>query len=156
MSEYIPIDRSKEVLKMQEEIYKHGEDPRANYPNLFQDIIDFHKHYGLEGSAKPRPMISYNLQNARIIHMHEELHEYMKSVQKDDMLNALDALVDLVYVALGTAYFHGFDFNEAWRRVHEANMRKVRVDAAENSKRGTKFDVVKPEGWIGPDLEDLV
>ena len=144
MSEYISKERAKEFRRVHRE------------PDLFQDIINFHKHYGLKGRITPGQIMTYELKNARIIHMHEELHEYMKAVQKGDVLNALDALVDLVYVALGTAYFHGFDFNEAWRRVHEANMRKVRVDAAENSKRGTKFDVVKPKGWVGPDLEDLV
>ena len=65
----------------------------------------------------------------------------------------LDALVDLVYVALGTAYLHGFGpqkFNEAWRRVHEKNMEKIRAPSADHSKRGSAFDVIKPAGWTPP------
>jgi predicted HAD superfamily Cof-like phosphohydrolase len=69
---------------------------------------------------------------------------------------SLDGLVDLVYVAIGTAYMHGFDFQSAWDRVHEANMKKIRAPSAEASKRKSSFDVVKPEGWEPPTHTDLV
>jgi len=70
-------------------------------------------------------------------------------------VDQLDALVDLAYVVLGTAFMHGFDFNEAWRRVHAANMQKVRATSPDVSKRNSSLDVVKPEGWTPPDLSDL-
>jgi len=88
--------------------------------------------------------------------MNEEWQEYCDAHVVDDLEGMLDALVDLTYVVLGTAYLHGFDFNEAFRRVHEANMKKVRAEAKTDSKRGTAYDVVKPEGWTPPDLGDLV
>ena len=70
----------------------------------------------------------------------------------------LDALVDLTYVVLGTAYLQfGPDvFHEAWKRVQAANMAKVRAQSADESKRGSTFDVVKPAGWTPPDHHDLV
>ncbi len=67
-----------------------------------------------------------------------------------------DALIDLVYVALGTAYLHGFPFDLGWRRVHEANMKKVRATNAAQSARNSTHDVVKPPGWTAPTLDDLV
>lgn len=82
-----------------------------------------------------------------------------------DLEKALDGLVDLAYVLAGTALFHGFGnkhelgktiIGEAWQRVHNANMRKVRANHAGESKRGSAFDVVKPEGWQPPKLHDLV
>jgi predicted HAD superfamily Cof-like phosphohydrolase len=88
--------------------------------------------------------------------MDEELAEYAMCGVQDDIEGQLDALVDLVYVALGTAYMHGFDFNEAFKRVHEANMKKVRAVSMRDSKRGSIYDVVKPEDWTPPDLSDLV
>jgi predicted HAD superfamily Cof-like phosphohydrolase len=88
--------------------------------------------------------------------MTEELEEYYDAWNDSDMPGQLDALVDLVYVALGTAHMQGFDFNEAWRRVHDANMQKVRAQNADESKRGSALDVVKPEGWKPADLSDLV
>ena len=146
-------------------------------PDLFQDVIDFHKKFGLEYTGKPRKL-EEELSSFRQRFLEEELDEYQNAVANMDILvdectedgwtdadrqqfqksmeNALDALIDLVYVALGTAQMHGFNFNEGWRRVHGANMVKVRAEKAEDSKRGTTFDVVKPEGWTPPSHADLV
>lgn len=87
--------------------------------------------------------------------MFEELQEYCDASATNDLEGMLDALVDLTYVVLGTAYLHGFDFNEAFRRVHEANMKKIRAVSKHDSKRGTSYDVVKPAGWEPADLSDL-
>lgn len=148
-------------------------------PDMVKDIADFHKKFGLEYTGKPcLPELSVT--NFRIKFMYEEMREYTDSVmecreeveyQADDdgyreenirssLEKQLDALVDLVYVALGTAHLQGFDFNEAWRRVHEANMKKVRATSADESKqstgRGHSSDVIKPPGWQAPSHKDLV
>jgi len=124
-------------------------------PDLYKDIQQFHAKFGLEGPDSPF-LLPKELLEFRVKFMMEELNEYVEAHDKGDKAKALDALVDLVYVVLGTSYLHGFDFNEAWRRVHDANMQKVRAKRAEDSKRGSIFDVVKPEGWTAPDLSDLV
>lgn len=128
---------------------------QAKQPDMFEDVEEFHAKYGIAYYGPPNEM-SLLLQRTRIGHMLEELNEYTSSVMMDDLEGALDALVDLIYVALGTAHLHGFDFNEAWKRVHHANMQKVRAACPEDSKRGVDFDVVKPKGWEAPDLADLV
>jgi predicted HAD superfamily Cof-like phosphohydrolase len=88
--------------------------------------------------------------------------------QARSLVGALDALVDLQYVLTGNVRFHGFAvvrydpilsqtlpvFDSAWYRVHAANMRKVRSNGT--GKRGSTFDVVKPEGWVPPNLKDLL
>lgn len=143
---------------------------------LFADIAAFHEKFGLEYGGKPR-FLPEELATFRIGFMAEELGEYclddiaitegidvmFRELLQENAVpqtvpldKQLDALVDLVYVALGTAYLQGFNFNEAWRRVHEANMRKVRATRAEDSQRGSTSDVVKPVGWTAPDLSDLV
>lgn len=141
---------------------------------MFKDIKDFHEKYGLQYNDKPR-LLGDEMSEFRIKFMHEELAEYIDAVSKanamlstqsilpdakdsfnGEMAKALDALVDLAYVALGTAYLHGFDFQAAWDRVHAANMQKVRAEKAGDSKRGTSFDVIKPPGWVAPDHTDLV
>lgn len=45
----------------------------------------------------------------------------------------------------------GLPFNDVWDLVHRANMQKVRAKRAEESKRGSRFDVIKPPGWEAPD-----
>lgn len=137
---------------------------------LFADIAAFHEKFGLEYGG-PARTLPEELGKFRIGFMAEELGEYcmdeehikvvvdyIKTRPSQDVPldKQLDALVDLVYVALGTAYMQGFNFNEAWRRVHAANMKKVRAERAVDSARGSTYDVVKPPGWVAPDLSDLV
>jgi predicted HAD superfamily Cof-like phosphohydrolase len=45
----------------------------------------------------------------------------------------------------------GLPFDELWKQVHAANMRKVRAEVPSDSKRGSTFDVVKPPGWVSPE-----
>jgi predicted HAD superfamily Cof-like phosphohydrolase len=122
---------------------------------MYKDIKDFHEKFELKYEGKPRTL-PRELRNFRMDFLEEELSEYALAASQGNMIGQLDALVDLVYVALGTAYMHGFDFEEAWRRVHEANMKKVRAVTLKDSKRKSVYDVVKPEGWTPPDLSDLV
>lgn len=143
--------------------------------NPVKDIREFHEKFGLEYKGKSRVLVG-ELGEFRHKFMMEELVEYRAShiAAEQERLRApsardaanyayhlesqLDALVDLVYVALGTAYLHGWseEFEEAWRRVHAANMSKVRATRKEDSKRGSTFDVVKPPGWEPPSHIDLV
>ena len=93
--------------------------------------------------------------------LHDRIKEKARWVVKRNeggrnLHEQFDGLIDLVYVALGTAYHHGVDFDEGWRRVHEANMAKMLARSHEDSKRGYRFDVVKPKGWKPADLSDLV
>lgn len=68
----------------------------------------------------------------------------------------LDGIIDLLYVAIGTGLLHGFPLQEAWRRVHEANMKKEKVARRGDSTRHSLYDVKKPVGWEKPDHSDLV
>lgn len=123
--------------------------------DVFALIKEFHTKFKLEYAGKPRSL-PRDLGHFRMDFMEEELSEYAHAVGHQDLEKQLDALVDLVYVAVGTAYLQGFDFNEAFKRVHEANMKKVRAVDVKDSKRRSVYDVIKPEGWTPPDLSDLV
>lgn len=114
---------------------------------MWQDIKDFHEKFGLNYEGPPRDL-PLDLASFRLGFIFEELDELIVAETKADVL---DALVDLVYVIMGTSYLQGFDFQEAWNRVHAANMAKVRGPSA----RSEAFDVIKPEGWTAPDLSDL-
>jgi len=123
--------------------------------DAFDCVSRFHEKFGLEYSDAPRKLPK-PLETLKLKHLHEELVEYKEATEKERLVDQLDALVDLVYVALGTAYLHGFDFNEAFRRVHAANMKKTRAVSSKESKRGSRYDVVKPPNWKAPFLKDLV
>lgn len=124
-------------------------------PDLIADIKEFHTKFDLVYEGPPRTLPE-ELAEFRAHFLREEVIEYLEATDSASMIDQLDALVDIVYVALGTAYFHGFDFAEAWRRVHAANMTKVRAKDEGESKRNSSYDVVKPISWVAPDLSDLV
>tara|TARA_B100000929_G_scaffold280762_1_gene259083 strand:- start:241 stop:756 length:516 start_codon:yes stop_codon:yes gene_type:complete len=116
------------------------------------DIIDFSEKFGLTYRDYPRKL-SDEEKRFRIVCMFEEVQEYADAETMED---ELDALVDLIYFALGTCYRHGYCFESAWKRVHEANMKKERAQNKSESKRDFELDVIKPLGWEPPDLTDIV
>lgn len=133
-----------------------------------RDIAEFHHKFQLMYNDIPR-LLPDEISDFRIDFMREELDEYQLATSssqvrggKDvegithDLEKMLDAMVDLVYVALGTSYLHGFNFRTAWIRVHQANMKKKRAEHRGESSRNSTFDVVKPEGWVAPTHRDLV
>ena len=81
----------------------------------------------------------------------EEIFEYMCAKDRAD---ELDALIDLSIFALDTVFIMGIsaeNLEEALRRVVEANSKKE-VCTTDRCQ----YDLVKPEGWCPPNLEDLV
>jgi predicted HAD superfamily Cof-like phosphohydrolase len=123
---------------------------------MINDIKEFHEKFELTYEGKPTAL-PIEVARFRMNFMHEELEEYAVAVINKDLEGQLDALVDLVYVALGTAYLQGLPFQAAWDEVHACNMRKVKAGPnGEGSKRGSKHDVVKPLDWVGPDYSKIL
>ncbi|QOP64265.1 MazG-like nucleotide pyrophosphohydrolase [Microbacterium phage Quenya] len=120
----------------------------------FEDVQAFHGKYGL---TEDPGVGNDEWLDFREDFMDEELAEFKKARREGDRAGMFDALLDLVYVAMGTADGLRFPWQAGWDRVQAANMSKVRAarDGAD-SKRGTGFDVVKPPGWRAPDHSDLV
>ena len=86
--------------------------------------------------------------------LNEELDEFRLAWTAADRVKMFDALIDLVYVAHGTALMMGIKPDQ-WTRgfiaVHKANMAKVRAASLDDSKRKSLLDVIKPEGWVPPE-----
>jgi predicted HAD superfamily Cof-like phosphohydrolase len=117
-----------------------------------QDVHDFQDKFKLPQPSTPRELNEEDFR-FRYDFMVEELTEYIDARAEGNLEKQLDSLVDLVYVALGTALWHGFDFDAAWDRVHKANMEK---HAGLPTGRHGSLDVSKPPGWTAPVLADLV
>lgn len=68
----------------------------------------------------------------------------------------VDALIDLIVVAVGTLDAYDVDTNEAWNRVHEKNMQKnVGVKEGRPNPLGLP-DLVKGPEWTPPTHADNV
>ncbi len=120
----------------------------------FELVCDFHRKFGVPVRTTPQ-QLPKDEQEFRTGFMREELDEYERAVDDEDLTKQLDALVDLLYVIYGTLALHGFPADEAFELVHRANMQKQRATSTDESKektgRGHAFDVVKPEGWVSPE-----
>ena len=88
--------------------------------------------------------------------MREEFNEFMDAAGHEDLAGMADALVDLVYVAMGTAHMMGLPWETLWSEVQRANMQKERAVRVEQSKRGSTLDVIKPDGWTPPDIQGCI
>lgn len=125
--------------------------PTSNY----QDVFAFHEKFEVPLAAKPS-LLGDEAYNFRLGFMREELNEFVAAQYDNDIEQSLDALIDLVYVAYGTAQMMGVSpamWQEMWDAVQHANMTKVRASSAAESKRGTSLDVVKPIGWQSPSVK---
>lgn len=142
--------------------------PRMFAPSFFELVGDFHKKFGLPLHSRydftPDTLDQFTF-DFRLDFMREELEEFYEAYESDlphdqAVEKMADALVDLVYVALGTAHMMDIPFNELFAEVHRANMTKERALSPEHSKastgRGHHFDVVKPPGWQPPNLGKIL
>lgn len=182
--------------------------------NALFPIHDFHAKFGMAYTGSTRLLYGEML-DLRVKRLKEEADELKDATT---LLDACDALVDLLYIAGGTLYLQGpcpplmlskdfvkvhpedFDWDveldsdmrhlvlmvndlvntgkavettsllklwyfcnriaywtklpvpELFANVHAANMRKER-GCAKTSKYGNSYDIIKPEGWYGPDEE---
>lgn len=131
--------------------------------SYFELVGEFHEKFGfpvVDESSKPQLLNEENgkkdIAEFRRKFLQEELAEFIKAQDEDDIVGIADALVDLVYVALGTAHYYGLPFEELFDEVQRSNMEKIRVESETESKRGTTWDVRKPVGWRPPDLGYII
>lgn len=126
----------------------------------YDDVGDFHQKFDLPNTTHqdsgPREF-NEDLLGFRLKFLREEVDEFEEGFYEEDHAKMFDALLDLVYVAMGTSHLQGYPWQEGWYLVQQANMAKVRAQAdGSDSKRGSPFDVVKPPGWVPPDIENIL
>lgn len=124
----------------------------------YQDVLDFHTKYQVPLAAKPQ-LLTGDEYEFRIKFIKEEFQEFIKAHEENNLEDAIDALVDLVYVTYGAAQFMGIgteQWLEHWNEVQKRNMEKILVESADDSKRGYKFDLKKPLGWEAPNHGPII
>jgi len=120
---------------------------------IYTDILKLREHYGLKNN---NALYDTEWIDFRFKLLVEELNEFHSAFKSHDDEEALDALIDLIVVATGTAIGLDYDLIGGWNEVHKANMQKIRTASPDDSKRGNVLDLVKPEGWQSPDMRKYV
>lgn len=113
---------------------------------IFDDTREFLLKFDLIDNTET-PHITKHIQ-IRIDHLKEELEETINAVEAEDLTEVIDGLLDLIYIASGTLNMCGVNSQAHWDEIQRANISKER---GINKKRGHNVDVIKPEGWVGPD-----
>ena len=116
-----------------------------------QDVIEFNRD--LLGIEQRTPaMMSVEEHTHLTMALQEELQEFNDAVIEGDVVGAVDAIIDMMYFAVGGLWKLGLTYEQvvkSMRAVHEANMQKRKGKVA---KRYTgAADAVKPENWVSPE-----
>jgi predicted HAD superfamily Cof-like phosphohydrolase len=118
----------------------------------YGDVHLFHRKFDLPHPKVPT-LLDEDTKDHRYNFMQEELEEFDKACASGDLALAADALIDLVYVVMGTGVMMGLPWQALWDEVQRANLQKVR-DLAQDTEyhRG----LIKPPGWRPPDIEGVL
>lgn len=89
-------------------------------------VKTFHEVFNHPIAENPR-MIDAKLAQRRVEFIISELQEYIKAIERKDLVEATDALADAQYFLDGTIIIHGLqnNFIDFQRIVHESNMSKI-------------------------------
>lgn len=98
----------------------------------------------------------FTLQYKRIDYLQEELDEFSEAVKEQDLVEIADAIVDQLYIVLGTAVLYGLgDKLEAlFDEVHRSNMTKLDENGQPVYNKHGK--VAKSALYQEPDLKSIL
>ncbi|MBQ7248647.1 MAG: HAD family hydrolase [Deltaproteobacteria bacterium] len=107
-------------------------------------VREFQSRFGHPVSDYPQEM-SHGRAIKRYDWMLEELNEFIAA---DEIVEQADAMIDLIYFALGTLVEMGIKPDNLFDIVQEANMAKLWPDGTPHYNSEGK--TAKPDGWEDP------
>ena len=123
--------------------------------SIFNDMRRMHDKYGVHAAIDK--MDKHTLEKFlwfRLSCIEEELTETQEALFNKDPAEIVDGLIDIIVFAAGTLDLFDVDGEEAWFQVLKANMTKeVGIKEGRPNPMGLP-DLMKPEGWKGPDHEE--
>ena len=87
--------------------------------------------------------------------INEESQELITAVEQGNRVETLDALLDLIVVTIGAIHSLGADGEGGWKEVMGTNFAKIDKETGKVRKR-EDGKVLKPAGWVAPDLKPFV
>lgn len=118
------------------------------------DVTAF--HLAMDVPVAARPVVpSPERTNLRISLLREEQWELFEAIRKENLVEIADGCADLIYVVIGTALEYGIPLAAVWDAVQASNMAKIDPATGKVRKRADG-KVLKPEGWMPPDIESII
>lgn len=125
-----------------------------NYLNLLSGTTDFMRLAGQLGEPEFSPLLAEKTRQLRRTLLAEEMQEYRDAEFRNDRVEVVDGLLDVIVVAWGTllAYVGEEKAKAAANEVVRSNLAKV-IDGVKLRGDGK---VIKPEGWQAPDIAGAI
>lgn len=112
--------------------------------DAFDQVREFHSRFGHPVADRPR-LLPAPRAAARAEWMREEVDEFLSA---ENVVDQADAMIDLIYFAVGTLVEMGVRPARLFDIVHQANMAKLWEDGAPRWREDGK--TVKPPSWRDP------
>jgi predicted HAD superfamily Cof-like phosphohydrolase len=124
--------------------------------STLEQVREFHETYGLPVESAPN-ISDQKTNDLRINLIAEELEELQEALKNDDIVETLDALIDLQYVLDGAFLSFGLhDVKEiAFAEVHRSNMSKLGEDG-KPIRRESDGKVMKGPNYFVPDMTQFI
>ena len=117
------------------------------------DVGVMYEKYNFPTSFEPHLLTRKDML-ARKNYLKEELEEFHNAIDQENLTEAIDALIDIVVFAKGTAVMMGVEWKPHWDEVMRANMSKKPGPVAK--RPDMPYDLKKPKGWVGPDHQKII
>ena len=119
----------------------------------FQKVKTFMQTFGQEVKIKPS-FSTEKINQLRYNLIKEELEEFKQAIANKDLLEAADALTDILYVTYGAGHAFGIDLDRCFEEVQNSNMSKL----DENGKPiyNDSGKVMKGPNYFKPNLSKFV
>ena len=119
----------------------------------FQKVKKFMVTFGQEVKSKPS-FSSEKINELRFNLIREELDEFKQALDNNDLLEAADALTDILYVTYGAGHAFGVNLDKCFEEVQNSNMSKLSEDGKPIYNEAGK--VMKGPNYFKPDLSKFV
>ena len=113
----------------------------------YYKVREFHQAFNHPYQEKPT-VLSMERAEKRYSWMKEEIDEFIEATKNSDIVEQADAMIDVMYFALGTLVEMGVEPENLFNIVQHANMSKLWADGKPHYKEDGK--VKKPDTWKDP------
>lgn len=151
----VELQRTREQLtRTQEEctkllLEKRELEGRIGIAGALAQVREFFEKFGVQILDKPAaPDVARAHLRMKLIR--EEFEEFANAWCEDNLVEIADALADMIYVILGTALSYGLPLDLVFAEVHRTNLAKEKGSLRDDGK------IMKPEGWVAPDIAGIL
>ncbi len=119
----------------------------------FEKVGLFMKTFGQE--VKARASFSTDkINKLRVDLIEEELDELKEAINKKDLQETIDALIDILYVTYGAGHAFGVDLDKCFEEVQNSNMSKLDNNGKPIFNENGK--VMKGPNYFKPNLNQFL